>query len=71
MGTVLHHNEDYEEALNCYDQSLNADSEAQDTSVAFFQCIGDYDRTQKYLVDALHTKTKELDNIVSFDQVDC
>ena len=62
MGTILHHNEDYEEALNCYDQSLNADSEAQDTSVAF-QCIGDYDRTQKYLVDALHTKTKELDNI--------
>ena len=33
MGTILHYNDDYEEALNCYDQSLNVDSEAQDTSL--------------------------------------
>eukprot|EP00956_Cyclotella_meneghiniana_P029108 scaffold69513_cov76-Cyclotella_meneghiniana.AAC.3 len=73
MGTILHHNEDYEEALNCYDQSLNAYSTTQHTSLikesigVALSCLGDYHRSLKYLVDALHMKTKELDNIVSFD----
>ena len=51
MGTILHHNEDYEEALNCYDQSLNAYSTTQHTSLikesigVALSCLGDYHRS--------------------------